>query len=849
MAVGDTWFEQFKNALWEKFSSALSWLKEETISSINKMGWVEAIEAAKQFKSDFVAVKGKFKSWLDTYFSKLSQWIGTEDTAKPKKTSKSTSTIEITKSSTEDVAVVSNEWSKSIDYPELANKKLMEFDAGLSAVQATWFSEFRIKDKLDQSKLSAEQIKNLDAFDKVQASLYIMLRNASKRDLPAGFLMRASVVMTKDLFDHMGDGKSSWWFDLSKTTEWINALSSNKTIWAWVWEFKKSIDSFGQSIRESWITEMLNTVQTGLSMFNDIPEVSKKWNNFFAWIWDGDLSGIDLTKSSIPAIYAVYQWCKSWYPSTEQTQWLNVAWNDADWISKNSGKMLSTDATMLWYLDKNTKKIIDSIINKENQDTLKKIVNQWESIVDTLLSAAGDSEYAINAIESILKRLSGIFGWDAMRTLWSILGVDMSTLLDTLDAKLSPKQEQQLTAFLNHYQKLDGTWPHEWEQYIVDDPESKKQWVIRTINLSGIKAWLATMTPAASLVSSFAGEDAVKRAIYFDKDESWALTVLKDWSSISDIDKWVVGDYYLKNEATIKNLIKDVIWAEWDDMKVVGRVATWYMKWARGDKFYENYMSKHASDKKEKDNNSHETIDDSENNFTLSQKIPLNESWKTNLNTKLYALDNNTKLDFALARIGVGTNSLFTKAATNILKAREVWEDRLANFVLWMWAVAYGESKFNTNLVNNIRPDKHQKSYGIWQRSLDGNPTQAIKDDVIRLSKSSYAQWLSIPTSDIDVNDSQIQALSYLWYLLDKDWIKKDSYNIFERVTNLPTMSTSEVDVAVRDQIQFSAKEAKNGKDVYSFLRNSTIADHLEVPAIASTQQKQEIKSKQKQPA
>lgn len=563
------------------------------------MGWVEAIEAAKQFKSDFVAVKGKFKSWLDTYFNKLSQRIGTKDVAKPKETSKSTSTIETTKSSTEDVAVVSNEWSKSIDYPELANKKLMEFDAGLSAVQATWFSEFRIKDKLDQSKLSAEQIKNLDAFDKVQASLYIMLRNASKRDLPAGFLMRASVVMTKDLFDHIGNGKSSWWFDLSKTTEWINELTSNKTIWAWVWEFKKSIDSFGQSIKESWITDMLNTVQTGLSMFNDIPEVSKKWNNFFAWIWDGDLSGIDLTKSSIPAIYTVYQWCKSWYPSTEQTQWLNVVWNDADWIGKNSGKMLSTDATMLWYLDKNTKQIIDSIINKENQDTLKKIVNQWESIVDTLLSAAGDSEYAINTIESILKRLSGIFGWDAMRTLWSMLGVDMSTLLDTLDAKLSPKQEQQLTAFLKNYKPNTNLWPHEWEQYITDDPESKKQWIIKTINLSDIKAWLTTMTPSASLVSSFAGEDVAKRSIYFDKDESWALTVLKSWPTISDADKWAVGDYYLKDEATIKNLIKDVTWAEWDDMKVVGRATTWYMKWARGKQFYDNYKSEHVNNKKE----------------------------------------------------------------------------------------------------------------------------------------------------------------------------------------------------------------------------------------------------------
>lgn len=666
----------------------------------------------------------------------------------------------------------------SIEYPELTNKKLMEFDAGLSAIQSPWFSEFRISNKIDQKKLSAEQLKNLAAFDKVQASMYIMLCNANKRDLPAPFLMKASVAMAKDLFDHMGDGKSGSWFDLSKITNWAKDLAYNKTIWAWVWELKKGADWLVKSFTESWAADMLWTAQAWLSMVNDLPDVTSKWNNFLWWIADGDLTGVDLTKSTMPAIYTVYQSCKSGYPSTEKTQWLNVAWDDADWISKNSGKMLSTNAMVLGNLNDHTEELIKSIINPKNQKSLNEFVNKSEWIIDTMIEKASTMWLSSDVFESMMSSWGKRFEKFAFigRMLW----VDMSPLISTLNAKLSPKQEQQLTAFLKNYQPSTTGWPHPWEEYISDDPESKKQSVILTINIWDITKWLLVMTPAASVVSQFVWNDETKKAIYFDKDEKWALTVLKDWSKVSNDDKKALIDGYIGNEDVVKDLLQDVTGAEGDAMRIVGRSATWYMRWPRGKKFYDNYHKEHTNNKKKVEEKI-ETTSETERQHSdailaENNKVKAKDTWKQYGNEALFKLPTDIKYDFAVARLlwNYPTSSmtvaeeLVMKIASEITVSPLSTKEIAANIWLWFDGIAYGETGLDMSVANKEIQDLSQKAKWLFGRSVDKDPDWAIAKDIKVLKNNT---WWSTLISKIDAVQSwtsEYYVLSYIWYLIDR---------------------------------------------------------------------------------
>jgi hypothetical protein len=90
-----------------------------------------------------------------------------------------------------------------IEYLEIKDKKLAVLDDSMKAIESADFVDYRISTKIDLTKLSPEQLQYVGAFDKVQASVYTMLCNANKRQIPTQFLVKSSVVMAKDFFDHL----------------------------------------------------------------------------------------------------------------------------------------------------------------------------------------------------------------------------------------------------------------------------------------------------------------------------------------------------------------------------------------------------------------------------------------------------------------------------------------------------------------------------------------------------------------------------------------------------------------------------------------------------------------------
>ncbi len=804
------WYDLLKEALGDKANEMLASMQSTTMELFKKMWWDEIKRVAVEVKAAYE----KTKSVADQELTNLANKVTWEKNVSKK--------IESTNSTTKESEVIMAPASTEswVQQPEIIpNRKLVVFDESLAVVTSDAFKDFRIKNGIDGSKLSAEQQANIDAFDKVQASLKTMLDNANTRWMSEKFINKASAVMTLDFFKNL---KTGAWADFSLVSK-KPITTLNSTINGVATDVQKSMSSFTDQFEKSGFKDMASTATFFMSAINNASAITKKWNNFFAWIGDGDMTGWSLENSQMSSIYTLYQSCENGYPDDKTVDGLKTTWDDSVWISDQM-KSINIPAQALKMINENTKQIIDTLINPENQKSLQKFVATSESVIDTVVAQLGTFGIGMEQIESLLAWFGKFFENNAW--IWSALWVDLTSITSMCLGKLSPKEEKTLTIFLNHYQKLDGTWVHEWEQYITDDPESKKQWIIRTINLSAIKTWLTTMTPSASLVSNFAGEDVVKRATYFDKDESWALTVLKSWSTISDADKWVVGDYYLKDEAIIKNLIKDVTWAEWDDMRVVGRAATWYMKWARGDKFYDTYMSKHVNDKKEvKDINKEELANNDQSSSPELQQYS---------QLIISEAPNNIKKKFGLETICFGRDSTIIDQTITKIGQMKGWNDtQMSNFPLWIAAIYSRETNLNLTIAN---ADPHQdgKTQTAWwlpQFSLVGDPKLEAQRHFTNFTKSPYGQWIDFG-SLTDLDDPRWQTIAYFWYLLER----KTWWELFGALAQLPLVKDHQLaKKMVVNEIQWAKFIEWKKEKAYTFLQEDTIWEYLkQAPVFAS---------------